>query len=46
MTLYADTLNSQNAARGWSRLSSARMWLRPGVLVVTPGLTAQLETGW
>ena len=24
----------------------ARMWLRPGGLVATPGLTAQLEAGW
>ena len=25
---------------------SARMWLRPGGLVATPGLTAQLGAGW
>jgi hypothetical protein len=27
-------------------ISRARMWLRPGGLVATPGLTAQLEAGW
>jgi hypothetical protein len=27
-------------------VTRARMWLRPGGLVATPGLTAQLEAGW
>jgi hypothetical protein len=29
-----------------SKLSCARMWLRPGGLVAAPGLTVQLEAGW
>jgi hypothetical protein len=35
------------ARQGWrTEISRARMWLRPGGLVTTPGLTVQLEAGW